>query len=415
MSKNLIENFLSIYHPMEKAGSDIVKLKFSNKKFLKGIIWELVDKATCNVKEFFSDITVLPKNSASDTVQYIATLNTKKIKTPLTNYLKENRVFIKLIENISTKKQFMTELFVYRLTSILRHLRICPNNLEYIADILCGDKLYILTKPSIGIPGLGVTHFKKFMGEQLLSKRGPNFYVIGSLIFQTLYALRELNLAGVRHNDCHTMNVLIESDGTAKDYFYFVDQDTCVYIKTDHVAKIFDYDHATFTRSEDGDMMDHNFVNMICSATGECPVENLKFDPVIFLSTLYAEVTKNPLLVQLFKKLIPEPMLLDFTLTPLKPTWPNHPCKKDNPLDINEVCKNLVMTDDQVLPFEKMLLHLPGIEVMKVDFALKKYESLLLPNINSLYQKSVYVSQNYKGGIRELILYMKKFYDVMEI
>lgn len=395
------ENIITENSPFDDFWSEQASKNFSNKKeFLKRLDDGKILTGSCNIQNLFSELVHIPGDSI-ETVQYFARIDPEKIKNHLSNLLKHNSVFLKKSADREFNDQMKKEIMVYRMTSILQALKICPNYIEYIADFECNDLYYLMTKLSIGCMKGPFSMNNYISGVPTNSDNATE----GKIIFQILYGLRELNLAGIRHNDCHSGNVLLELVRDGILAFYFLDKDTCVVLKTKYIAKIFDYDQATFTRPSEHDMNDSRTASM-CKEYCACPAENPKYDFIPLLSSIYTSAPKR--LYPVLEKLIPEKKLLEYDINEFKASWPSRPCRKVKGKEGEY--EEYVITDDQVLSFEKMLPHLPGLEIKSPEIVFDEYREIFEPNLQHLDILRIYASQKYRGGFKELTEHMKSYY-----
>lgn len=146
----------------------------------------------------------------------------------------------------------------------------------------------------------GVTSFNDFLRDYK-----DNEKAIQSVLFQILYTLYIFNQIGMRHNDLHGENVLVQTLKTPIYHKYIVDDGNVpieFYLKIKHKAYVIDFDRATVNDSEFLKSMYTNPENplsqgyltntvldykYICYMLGTCNVKNEKSDTFKLLFRLF--------------------------------------------------------------------------------------------------------------------------------
>lgn len=276
------------------------------------------DKERCSIGDEIVDYKIIKNNSVSNTVKLTTKIGTKKSKSDIfSDFLKDlgknPEIFMKIStnygDNTDKNTTFLVENLIYAITSVLIKTKISPNFVRYIYDFTCDDSfkhlpkniqkelmvilsnvdfkerwMYEEVKNGRNI-SLSFLMTEKIKGERLSEYKYKTAGELKQIIFQVLYTLHQLNLLGIRHNDIHSGNVMIET--MKEPTYYRVGGKT---FKTQGVrAKIYDYDHSTFVDKE----LSEKYINTdvveeiygFCDSFGECPNPNTKFDLLVFLNS----------------------------------------------------------------------------------------------------------------------------------
>lgn len=86
--------------------------------------WVLL-RGACDAAALFNIKKILPRDSSSRTMQFFAEVNVDSFPT-VVKKLTEKEVFVKAIPDIDTQKNLMTEIYVYRLVSLIKDIGACP-------------------------------------------------------------------------------------------------------------------------------------------------------------------------------------------------------------------------------------------------------------------------------------------------
>lgn len=366
--------------------------------------WVLL-RGACDAAALFNIKKILPRDSSSRTMQFFAEVNVDSFPT-VVKKLTEKEVFVKAIPDIDTQKNLMTEIYVYRLVSLIKDIGACPHFISYLADFSCSitpelQKEFSSRRMNPSVVHFLVTEKSKFTDEslnyeqfsrKLIKDNGSS--LMFTTMFQVLYTLYQLNLAGIRHNDCHTQNIFVEEVKNRDFAYYVIDKRTIVKIPYLVSVKIYDYDHATFT---DGakDLMDMTFVDYMCKTNNECDREDFKTDPFIFLNFVY-NFYSNGEVKNVIEQIIRKPALLEMGLNEYKYRHFAHYCHVDNVTKTDSECSSRKITDSEMLPFKRAIKKIPGLVFLSLQEF--KKEASLLEGIFTDKNFPLYVSLEYEGG-----------------
>jgi len=104
-----------------------------------------------------------------------------------------------------------------------------------------------------------------------------------TIFFQIFYTLNVFNIAGLKHNDLHMGNILVQYSSTPFEIIYNVSStDTWFKIRTHFLVKIFDFD-----RSWHPSLPSTMRNTTLCECAGECDGENKKYDTFKLLYLMY--------------------------------------------------------------------------------------------------------------------------------
>lgn len=187
------------------------------------------------------------------------------------------------------------------------------------------------------------------------------------VLFQLLYTCHEFHLAKVRHNDLHGANVIIKPIHPT-DMFFVVGEKIVKLEKCRFLAKIIDYDRASFYELKSCD-----FIQDLCEDYGQCFYgANPKKDAVTVMSTIAHYLQRGSSAEDFFIRFCmkmssdPENMIIK-PLSKYRASNMAHLCFQPNfdfrtEKDAPVVCKNWVPSDSLFKPF---LLSLPffGLEM----------------------------------------------------
>lgn len=372
--------------------------------------WDITDN-TCNIKELLELDTILPSKGVSPTISATGTLKPMAVSGVINDYLSKNKseVFMKILVDKDVNKELQIEIYLYRFMEYLRTKHITDNTVIFIADLECwirnnsvvdksGNSLavkyfrkkeemraphgptfpmkaaYLLTKPVyFNSSKKEVVSFEDFVKSRTPDQLEMEKVHVFSLIFQVLYTLHEFHLAGIRHNDCHMGNILIEKVDES-DFNYVIKNERGeirgVTVSGKYKARLFDYDHSTFTDVNDPRVTNpllNGPKDYLCAGVGECPESNEKFDSVLFLSWASMYFNKWPTYNNWTDKITNNKTdILNYggydaktRINPYQQGWIGHTCKKD----FLDRCYNLLLTDDEFLPFNRLYKTIPFIKV----------------------------------------------------
>jgi serine/threonine protein kinase len=176
-----------------------------------------------------------------------------------------------------------------------------------------------------------------------------DFYKI---MFQVFYTLRELSLAGVRHNDIHFGNIYINVLDVGKQIIYFYDKDSYSVINTKYIAKIYDFDNSAFTVI--GAPRNSYIDKFQCAEYGMCSNKDDRYDLFIIVKQLeiWKAKLKNEKLEPVIKKFISKIAPDQKFIGPGCCEWHDRRCVKiKNP----ENPKTTICSPDAVIPSDKIL------------------------------------------------------------
>ena len=111
---------------------------------------------------------------------------------------------------------------------------------------------------------------------------------IFSIIFQVLFTLQIFNIFGLRHNDLHLENILVQKNTTPTFYIYFITDTIYFAIPVNYCVKIFDFDFSA-TKEIKNYKLDYEGY---CLSMGICNQKNIKYDLFVFLDSI-RDATKN--------------------------------------------------------------------------------------------------------------------------
>lgn len=211
-----------------------------------------------------------------------------------------------------------------------------------------------------------------------------------SIMFQVLYTLMVFNSFGLRHNDLHQDNILLENlSETPTHFVYFITDEIYFAVPVTMCAKIFDFDLSSFL-SPDGVNTKLTSTNF-CKSYGMCNAPNTKFDTFTFISEMWTYVKnkenrsriKDDGTIKALCEKIVKPTLLKQEFG-----YPFRLCKF-NP--VTRRCNgNWEPSDQDVLDIPAVLF-LP--EFKRFRHKLPQFDSFYLPeNIDDFQNKDVYHS-----------------------
>lgn len=353
--------------------SALLKKIASSKEFV-------ISNIICDLGALFKDIKVIGKLGATDTVQVMAFSKNEQLGKLLPQ-LKNKKVFIKISFGCHHNgTEFETRMYRY-LSTLIDHRT--PNLIRPIVSFRCNKFSKSHNKPYMKKIWNRATKLKKDVkcdyGQELdidnalfnvieyqegmtLDKLFINNDIdeddLFSILFQIFYTLRELSLAGVRHNDIHFGNVYINILDKKKRLIYFYDQDKYSVIETKYIVKIYDFDNSSFTIT--GAPRNTYIENSQCPDYGMCSNKDDRYDLFIIIKRLswlnYINMKSNKLLpvIENFIKLaVPDSSFMKSSCC----EFPDRRCVKiPGPTKkSNEICSpNAVIPSDKVLDLRQL-------------------------------------------------------------
>lgn len=260
--------------------------------------YENQDTVLCDLRTLFDDIKIIKKKSASNSIQAFALINTEKFDLLSENIRKNlikksiKEVFIKIHFYHNTRNELRIESTIY---SIIReqilNMKRSPNFVRCILTASCDDFNNIIDY----VPGLTkkeiddiffkggyeekmlLTITEKIKGSSLrqtMDDKNISYRDFISIYTQILYSLHEMYLCGIRHNDLHPWNILIEVLDYPVEMVFFIDDEKYIIIKTRYIPRIFDFDRSVFIESH----VKNYATKYACRQYGECDVDDEKYD-----------------------------------------------------------------------------------------------------------------------------------------
>jgi len=107
-----------------------------------------------------------------------------------------------------------------------------------------------------------------------------------SILFQTLYTFHVFSLVGLKHNDNHLENILIDKVDQI-NISYLIDESNYFLVPVSNFVKIFDFDLSYFKECPKNLKLDNG---RFCKNYGMCNDNNAKFDVFIFLCGIYSKM-----------------------------------------------------------------------------------------------------------------------------
>ena len=285
----------------------------------------------CDLRTMVSQIAFKPPNSSSPTIILVGMLI--KPETPIIMKISP------ALDETASDNSLFVETAIY--TSLINKMffeRITPHITPYLGTFRCNDfvrsiKNYITDQGDVRrIRKAWSKNLEKSLYNTGMSSFAANFIVLQmnkgislhnfintlkldvaldhsklvSLLFQIVYTLHCFQKAGLRHNDLHFSNILVEIDSPISELSYFIDKDTVYTVPTyGLIAKIYDFDRATLP-GRPNNLLDGEF----CKSYGTCNGVNPIFDIHAVIHTLYFEhlskINETPLksgLQKIIKKL----------------------------------------------------------------------------------------------------------------
>lgn len=208
---------------------------------------------------------------------------------------------------------------------------------------------------------------KGIMFEEWISNGKKTIQDWSNVLFQIFYTLYIFSILGIRHNDLHFKNILIEKC-YQKELIYIISNDKYIKLKTNYFVKIFDFDQSSINYEKiklffdnvknskelkKGNML---LEHVLCEPFGICKDYNPKFDEyMVFLQLIYSavELTGNQRIeeAQFLKKLIFEFVSDDLLLQEFPK--PGRLCKVQN-----KKCNGTFIPSDKDLkPLKKVLYY----------------------------------------------------------
>jgi len=313
-----IKEEIKIEKEIEKLESKINELEIKNiiEKKEETEIFEEIEKEeeNENIKDYFltkgcnnifkhiSNITILDKSSASNSIIMFGVLNyeskkkeyeinDKKIglkisyeeKDPLNNsLLVEEQIYNNIISN----------LIIDHTPHVINHIASIKDcNLSYKKTDFTQDQLRFIKdkleefKYDYDINKTNVVVLEKTNGDSFLKNMellSPNDQLI--VIFQVLYTIMCFNNITLRHNDLHNSNIFLEKI-TPTTYHYDING-LIISMKPNWIVKIYDFDRSAVYHPS----VSRNFYidTTYCYEYRQCQSLNEKIDLQSFISGLFA-------------------------------------------------------------------------------------------------------------------------------
>jgi serine/threonine protein kinase len=270
----------------------------------------------CDLSTMFTDIEFKPSHSASDTIIFTGKLK----QSPYSN------VILKI--SPSTNKEAVdNSLYIEReiYTKVINKMyigRITPHVTPYMGTFRCNDFVRSLNnylpdatqklirrrwdviqskKEGLDTSAFSADFITLQMNQgnifweyikQLHPERNPEDHAkLVSIMFQVIYTLHCFTKVGLRHNDLHLNNILIEHNSPVLSISYFLDNDTVFTVPTyGLIAKIFDFDRSSVVSLTPNTTLD----NYYCNKLGTCNGENPVCDIYTFIHLIYFQYLKTP-------------------------------------------------------------------------------------------------------------------------
>ena len=233
-------------------------------KLIKALITERSD-GICNIEAFISQfhgINVI--RTKEDTTYFIAKADKKKALGLLKKYGENNqRLFVKLSPIHSRGDPgFAYERFLYRLSEHILQTHITPNIVREVMSFRCEkfDSFSHADSPikkalnqlfgnvKNGPAGLGVLITEAVDGKSLRSTVAIlDAEQLSMVLFQIYYTLQEFHYLGIRHNDLHDENIILEPYLDTKQMIYVVSENEYYAFVPKYIVKILDFDLSTLT------------------------------------------------------------------------------------------------------------------------------------------------------------------------
>ncbi len=255
---------------------------------------------SCALDTIFENVKVLPRDSASPTIQILANLKPNQ----MFNILKQsgrNKFFLKIsfptLAHTLNPRQDMFEVERYIYAYILKYYLAgnLPNVVKYIASFSCMMHEHtvsqefavsvndILRRSNRRLPQLANFMILEQIKAQSLwdfmenTSIKINDQALLTTIIQLLYTLVAFSELGIRHNDLHAGNIWMQRTDIGYRY-YFVTEDFYFKIRTQVTAKIYDFDRSSIGDPSSPGYNEALLSGIFCYNYGECPGANNKFD-----------------------------------------------------------------------------------------------------------------------------------------
>lgn len=293
-----------------------------------------IENMVCDLSALFKDIVVLESKSRSRTVQLFAKIDPSKTQAILKEYLEkthQDEVFIKIGFNPIQNSDDI-ERFIYKYTLSLIKEHRTPNLMRYIMSFKCPN-YYDSASPEIKerMKEMDVEIMESHNIYGSITRKKANFIVLEkgvgstfndliksevkltdndllSISFQIAYTIRELSMAGVRHNDIHLNNIWINILPVVEDYIYITSINKYYVLPIKYLVKIYDYDLATFTVK---DAPINTELTTRCPKYGQCSTPTELFDLHYFLFRLYKLKPIYPIVSRICSAFITDRNLLN--------------------------------------------------------------------------------------------------------
>ncbi len=284
-----------------------------------------LDDMYCNIDQVFDDVRVLESQTASRTTQAIVKIRPSETNSLLNSYVKNlpttsgPNAFLKLSPmNHDTLNKPTVEIAIYKyIDAVLIQPGVTPHLMKYVASAHCTQlKNHLGWLPNINkiiehwferdedandgdtlLPIDVIRNEVMKDGKLLIIELGQgqslrelvrtatlSEYQLKGILFQIGYTLRQLHLAGIRHNDLHDANVWINILKEPREFTYQLHDGQYARIKTIYNVKIYDFDLSVFTNEV---LVSEDVRDEFCPSFGICHHPDPLHDWVTVIHHLY--------------------------------------------------------------------------------------------------------------------------------
>ncbi len=289
-----------------------------------------LEEMYCDVDKVFDDVKVLEAGGGSPTTQAIVKIKPTETNNVLRSYAvqlqrkrQQPNVFLKFMPiNGDTLNKPTVEIAIYKyLYHVLVEKQITPHIMKYVASAHCqtlkdhlrwlpdikkevkrwyandedADGLYyseirdtVMKSGKLLVMELGQgMKFSELLKTKILSEND-----LKTILFQVGYTLRQMHLAGVRHNDIHTQNVWINVLPSPQITYYQLFDGRFARVESIYDVKIYDFDQSAFTSG-----VLHNEYSTrsdgTCKNYGMCEIPDPIYDWLIMTNSLKIHSERN--------------------------------------------------------------------------------------------------------------------------
>ncbi len=306
-----------------------------------------LDETYCDIDQVFDDVKVLDSDTASITTQAIVKIKPieankvlRSYATRLRNKKQPPNVFLKFMPFNSVSMNRPTiEIAIYKyLYKVLVQTKTTPHIMKYIASAHCKNlKNHLDWLPDVDdtvarwyeddmdadgmdteeIIDTVMTDSKLLVVEMgrgmsllnLLEKTQLFLEDVQAILFQIGYTLRQMHLAGVRHNDLHIGNVWVNMSSSPTIRYYQLYDGRYAKVESIYTIKIYDFDTSAFTN----DVLSNQYLEYgKCSDYGICQLPDPLFDWVTLCYSLYTytHFRNQPLIRKIVRQIVIDKELL---------------------------------------------------------------------------------------------------------